>query len=290
MTRSPAVLILLALGVGLLVLAVLVGLLIARSPLKQRTVDRFAARQELRLVAANATHTVGALLLTHRWRRAGLVVGLLAGVVWSLQYGSLTLHFLAGFLGWFAGAVIAEWRISGLDRPSARRVADLQPRRVSSYVTPGVLAVTALTALAVVVVASIALARAGATPAWFGWMAYALGVVAVLYLTARAVVGRPSGFADADVREADDALRCHGLTVLAGSGIAASYPAMTGLAVQAAYPGGVPGSADPGWSLLIMIGLIVLGWWVAVGSPSPRRRRPASAPHRDDTARDAAPA
>ena len=101
------------------------GWIVARSPLKRSTVERFARRQRLELTDANAGYVVSALLITHRWRRAGLVLGLgLAGLAWSLQHGSISLHFLAGFLGWFVGAVVAEWRISRLDRQVSGRLPD----------------------------------------------------------------------------------------------------------------------------------------------------------------------
>ncbi|KAB7744454.1 hypothetical protein GA707_07450 [Nostocoides sp. F2B08] len=257
----------------------LLGWVVARSPLRRRTMDRFARRQHVEIVDANAAHVVSAMLITHRWRRAGLVLGVLGGLVWSLQYGSLTLHFFTGFLGWFVGAVIAEWRISGLDQPGTRRVATLQPRSLSRYVTPVVLIAAALVVVVLVLTGIVAAVRAGVTWSWGGWMAYAFAVTAVLTLTARAIVARPSGFADAAVREADDALRCHGLTVLVGSGIAAAYPPIAGLALHASHPKGVPTSTDPAWTLLVMAALILAGWWVAAWSPSARARRElASAP------------
>ncbi|HHU09010.1 MAG TPA: hypothetical protein GXZ60_03185 [Intrasporangiaceae bacterium] len=268
-----------------------IGWILARSPLKRTTVERFARRQRIAVVDANAAHVVGALLITHRWRRAGLVLGLLIGVVWSLQHASLNLNFLAGFLGWFVGAVVAEWRISRLDQGEQRRVAGLEPRSVTRYVTPLVLGIAAVIAIAVVVVAGAALARDGATWSWARWVLYSVAVVVVLALTARTIVGRPSGFVDPEVREADDALRCHGLTVLAGSAVAAAYPAIVELAVLAAYPDGVPSSVDPGWTFLIFVVLVALGWWVAVRSPSAREGRVARTadPSGDESGRESEP-
>lgn len=266
-------LVLLGLLALVLILFAVIGWVVARSPLKRRTVERFARRQHLDLDDANAGHVVAALLITHRWRRAGLVLGILAGVLWSMQYGSLTLHFLTGFLGWFVGAVIAEWRISGLDQPGTRRVAAVEPRHLSRYITPVVLLAASLVAVVLVTAGITAAARAGVSWGWGGWMAYSAAVTIGLAVTARAIVARPSGFVDAAVREADDALRCHGLTVLVGSGIAAAYPPIVGLALQATHPNGVPTSADPAWTLLVMAALILLGWWVAVWSPSTRAGR-----------------
>ena len=253
--------------------------------------ERFARRQRIALVDANAAHVVGALLITHRWRRAGLVLGLLIGAVWSLRHGSLDLNFVAGFLGWFVGAVIAEWRISRLDQGEQRRVAGLAPRSISRYVTPLVLGVTAGVAAILLAVAIAALTRVGVTWSWVGWVAYSLAVAAAMALTARAIVNRPSGFADESVREADDALRCHGLTVLAGSTVAAAYPAIAGLALLTAYPDGVPFSVDPAWTFLIVVVLVALGWWVAVRSPSAREVRvaPIADPPTDESGRESEP-
>lgn len=272
-------LVLLGLIALVLILFAVIGWVVARSPLRRRTVERFARRQHLELVDANAPHVVAALLITHRWRRAGLVLGVLVGVLWSIQYGSLTVHFLSGFLGWFVGAVIAEWRISGLDRPGTRRVAALEPRHLSRYIPPVVVAAASVVAVVLVAAGIIAAVRSGVSWGWGGWMVYSAAVTVVLAVTARAVVARPSGFTDAAIREADDALRCHGLTVLAGSGIAAAYPPIVGLTLQAIHPHGVPTSIDPAWTLLVLAALILLGWWVAVWSPSARTGRPlASVP------------
>lgn len=249
------------------------GWIVARSPLKRSTVERFARRQRLELTDANAGYVVSALLITHRWRRAGLVLGLLAGLAWSLQHGSISLHFLAGFLGWFVGAVVAEWRISGLDQAGQRRAAGLQPRSLARYVTPLVLAIAGVVGLVLLGAAVAAAVRAGVTWAWAGWLAYSLGVLALLWLTFRATIARPSGFVDGAVRGADDALRCHGLTVLLGSGIAVAYPAVSAFAVASVHPDGMPYSMDPAWTLLVMTALILLGLWVAVWSPSARASR-----------------
>lgn len=261
--------------IALVVLSIfaLIGRVVARSPLRRSTVERFARRQRLELVDASSPHVVAALLITHRWRRAGLVLGVLVGSAWSLQYGSLTLHFLTGFLGWFVGAVVAEWRISGLDQPGTRRVAGLEPRSLTCYVTPVVLVATSVVAVVLVFAGVAAVIRTGMTWDWVGWATYSGAVMAVLALTARAIVARPSGFVDSAVREADEALRCHGLTVLVGSGVAAAYPPIAGLAVLAIHPDGVPYPMDPAWTLLVMVALVVLGLWVAVWSPSARTAR-----------------
>lgn len=269
MTALTALLLL----ITVLALVLVAGWVLVRTPLSRVTVDRFARRQHVALTDSNATHVVATLTVSHRWRRVGLVVGLLLGVVWSLRQGELTLYFLAGFLGWFAGAVIAQWRISRLDGPGDRRAAALAPRGITTYLTPLVRILGGGTLGLAVAAAATALVRAGVSVAWTGWALYLGAVVAVLVLTARAIVERPSGFVDTAVRDADDALRCHGLTVLAGAGIAAAYPAIVAFVLQAGYPAGVPSSMDPLWTLGVMIVLLALGYWVATGSPSARAGR-----------------
>ena len=108
---------------------------------------------------------------------------------------------------------------------------------------------------------------------WWGWVAYTGALVVTCALTAGAVMRRPSGFVDSDVRDADDALRTHALGVLVGSAIAASYPALTGFALLAAHPDGAPTSATAPWELLIMVAALLSGVWVAVWGPSARGRR-----------------
>lgn len=279
--------------VALIVLVLaLVGWFVAGSPLPRRTVEKFARRQQLDLTESNASLVVSALLITHRWRRAGLVLGLLVGLVWSLRSGGPTLSFLAGLLGWFVGAVIAEWRISGLEQAGPRRSAALAPRGLTRYLTPGVRLIAAAVVLVLAGVAGTAAVRAGLTGSWVGWVLYAVVLVVALVLTGRTIVERPSGFVDADIRDADDALRCHGLTVLVGAGIATAYPALSGLAVLAAYPGGVPMSAEPAWTLLIFVGCLVVGLFVAVWSSSARagRRAGAAAPTQGQATTEREPA
>lgn len=261
--------VLLIVGV-LLVLAVMVAWAAAHGPLRRGTVERFSHRQRLELTDNNAAHVVGALLVTHRWRRAGLVVGLGVGLVWSMLHGALTLHLIAGLLGWFVGAVVAEWRIGRLARPGERRSAALAPRGVARYLTAGVRAIVGLVGVALLVLLAVAAVRGGGQAAWWGWLGYVLALATGIVLTARAVVARPSGFVDPGVRAADDALRCHGLTVLAGSAVAAAYPPFAGLALLVAYPAGVPYSADPPWALGIVLGCLLTGYLVAAWSPSTR--------------------
>jgi hypothetical protein len=269
--------VLLLVGV-VLVLAVMVAWATARGPLRRGTVERFSRRQRLELTDGNAPHVVVALLVTHRWRRAGLVVGLGVGLLWSMRNGALTLHLIAGLLGWFVGAVVAEWRIGRLTPAGNRRIAGLAPRGISRYLTAEVRAIIALVGAGLVVLLVVSAVRGGVRGEWWAWLGYVLALGSGLGLTARAVVARPSGFVDGGVRAADDALRCHGLTVLAGSAVAAAYPALVGLALLAVYPAGRHPTTDPPWALAVVVVCLLTGYLVAVWSPSTRAaREPGSA-------------
>lgn len=72
-----------------------------------------------------------------------------------------TLHLIAGLLGWFAGAVIAERRIGGLDTPGARRAATLERRTVTRDPTVEALALAGITTAALVALLLASGARTG---------------------------------------------------------------------------------------------------------------------------------
>ena len=273
MTNSPILILL----VSLAVLLGSIGVLWALAPMPKAMVDRFEQRQRLVVQPTVATYVVSALLIPFRWRRAGLLLGLLLGMLWSLRSGSLTLSFLPGFLGWFAGAVIAQWRMGSLRQVGERRIASLAPRNLRSYLTRFTEGAVALAEGVTIVAAGLALARSGWSVEWFGWAAYAVLACAALVFTAHTIVARASGFTDPAMTEADDALRTYGLAVISGCAIAATYPAISGFALLAAYPDGVPFPVDPAWTLLVFLGCVWLGWFVATRSRSVRAQAPAAA-------------
>ena len=97
--------------VGLVVVSVLtVG--DGGGPIRKTRVDRFAARQVLPITPVNGEQVVRALGITHRWRRLGLMSGFAVAATVAAMQARIEVNFLAMFLGWFVGAVIAEWRIS----------------------------------------------------------------------------------------------------------------------------------------------------------------------------------
>ena len=100
----------------------------------------------------------------------------------------------------------------------------------------------------------------------WGWTVglTAVGVL-LLALTLRRVVDRPQSAGDTSLVDADDALRGHSLTVLAGSAIAAAGFAMAEFVSQV-----LPdiGGGPLGFVLLVVVA--VVGWWVAARSRSAR--------------------
>lgn len=257
--------------VGLVVVSVLtVG--DGGGPIRKTRVDRFAARQVLPITPVNGEQVVRALGITHRWRRLGLMSGFAVAATVAAMQARIEVNFLAMFLGWFVGSLVAEWRISAPPAQTERRVASLGVRSLSNYLTPS----TRITAGAVVgllvgalIVTAPSLLEATARAPWLTAAVETLLGGVALWAVSRRVVGRPQPAASSDAVETDNALRGHALTVIAGSAIAlATQPLGTLIAL-------VPG-LDPAYAALIGFGLLVagllLGWYVAAQSPSVRER------------------
>ena len=247
-------------------------------PVSRAQVETFARRQHLTITAANGVLIVRSLGLTRRWRTLGLWTGIVCGFLWALQDAEVTLNFTAAFLGWFVGAVIAEWRLAGLPRDSGPRSASLERRTVSRYLSRSAQVVLGLALLVLAVSCVAVLLRAGATDGavtlralvWIS--ATSLGLVLV-GLTLRRVATRPQPPSAPDLVAADDALRARAANVLAGSVIAAA-----GLPTAAMFEliGAQVGGDRAGWAsagLAVLLLELVLGFLVAT-SASPATRRP----------------
>lgn len=268
-----------ALGM-LFVLAVLVGgLRVAQGPVSRGRLERLARRQRLALTPANAPLVVRSLALTRRWRALGLSTGLAAGLLWALRDGSLTLNFLAGFLGWFAGAVVAEWRLAGPSPAEPRRSASLEPRTMSGYLRPASAALLALVlaALLVAVVGTSAVAgrqQGQVRMEAVAWLLAALGGLALVALTLRRVVTRSQPPAAPDVIAADDALRARAANVLAGSAVAAAGVPTAGVLELL----GRVVADDGTWAtagLWVMLLELLAGYLVATWTSPARTKGPA---------------
>ncbi|WP_406832104.1 hypothetical protein ABEG17_04570 [Pedococcus sp. KACC 23699] len=269
--------------VALLGGATLVALsLRATAPVSLTRTRRFARRQELLVTVGNGPLVVRALTVTHRWRVLGLTTGVLLGLLWALRDARLTINFAAAFLGWFVGAVIAEWRLAGLPVEGGRRTASLARRTVWGYLRRDSTVLLALTCLALLGLFVTVSLRSGGHEAVLGqalgWLAAAALGLGAVWATLARVAGRPQPGSTPELVAADDALRARSANVLAGSAIvAAGYPAASLLALMGST---TTGDAAQGWagaSLVSTLITVVVGWLVAV-SRSPVRSRAAFDP------------
>lgn len=266
----PALLILLAVA-ALLVFA---SVLTAGGPVPLASAQRFARNYSLTLNDTNGPSVVRALATMHRWRRFGLACGFAFGALSALFEGQLNINFTTMFLGWFAGAVVAQWRINA-PVSGARRSASLTPRTVRDYLSGfawGALCVTLALVAAGVLGAGIA--AAGQPSLRLDWAVgaaeAALGC-ALMAAAARRVLarGRPS---ETVLAEADDALRKHSLAVIVGSAIAlASVPLGNFWTIVAQVvlpdPTSEGGLVSLGW-LLVLLACVLTG--LSIGRTAPR--------------------
>ena len=262
--------------VGVLVLLILV-ISAGRGSMRSR-VERFARKQSLPITVGNGDIVIGYLAVTRRWRRSGLLVGLALTLGYSLTHVGLHVNFLALFVGWFVGAVIAEWRISTAASGS-RRVASLAPRRLASYLPPSAwlapAVVFALTAAAGLVgLIAIAINRHRVPTALIVSLAAVVLVAAVIRVVVRHVLGRPQPQGAPDVLAADDAIRSRSLRVLAGSSLAlGGYLLATVLAAASWYAGAGFTSAAAPFGFAAVTLLPLMGVITATGTGRPRRDR-----------------
>jgi hypothetical protein len=217
------------------------------SSLDRATVVQFAASHDLALTPANGRYVVGYLVRNLRWRRWGGVVGLALAVVLSNAFTHTTTttspvgqdttatsthtnHSLSWFLlvgiGYFGGALIAEWR-SGATVTGPRRIASLHVRDARDYLDPTFRRTTygALAAGAILVTASAA---------WPGYrpsssLAQRIGLLAVLFLVvvitqvATQWVARRPQPVDDDLLTAREAVRTSCVNLLGGIGVAFAW-------------------------------------------------------------------
>jgi hypothetical protein len=229
MTGTALVLLALVIGISSWIVAVILS-----EPVSFERLDSFARRQRLPITPANAAIVMRYVATTHRWRTAGLATAACYTVAAGLRHHRLTADLLAMFVGWFVGAVVAEWRLNA-PPPGARRRARLTPRSRGTYLGVGHRALpwitTALT-LGVGIVNLIYQAgnRYAPRPQTISFI-----LMAVLSITTAVVVGRhvvlraQPAVLDDDVRAADDALRARSLRVLSGSTVALTMTAAASL-------------------------------------------------------------
>ena len=254
----------------------------ANGPVTLSRTRRFARRQELLVTTSNGPLVVRALAVTHRWRVLGLTTGLLLGLLWALRDARLNLNFTAAFLGWFVGAVVAEWRLSGLPVEGGRRSASLARRTIWGYLRADSAALLVLTCVALVGLFAAVTVRSDGDERVLleagGWLLVAVVGLGAVAATLRRVVSRPQPGSAPELVDADDALRARSANVLAGSAIvAAGYPAASLLTLMADTDSLDSVSSWGATSLVALLVTVVVGWLVAVRR-SPVRSRPSASP------------
>lgn len=268
MATSPfAVILMIALGIA--IVGLIVGIAAPR-PLTRERVEKFAERQRLLMTSVNGPLIVAALATTHRWRRFGLAAGLILALLWAMREGEFRIDFLAMFLGWFVGAIVAEWRINS-PAQTGRRRADLRPRTPATFLTP--YAMRCLWVVSAALVATGIAAGVGSIgtpvtrPDWLVTTFMTLVVAVALWAVSRRVVDRPRP-SDPDFAVADAALRRNSFAIIAGSAVALSAWPITAYIMAITLQWGRP---EVG-ALISFVGwffLMVTGW--AVGQqPSDR--------------------
>lgn len=251
------------------------------SPVTLTRIRRFARRQELLVTTGNGPLVVRALAVTHRWRVLGLTTGVFLGILWALRDARLTINFTAAFLGWFVGAVIAEWRLAGLPVDGGRRTASLTRRTIWRYLRTDTALLLAATCLALVGLSVAVTVRSGADGTVLtqsvGWLLTAIVGLGAVWATLLRVASRPQPGSAPELLAADDALRARSANVLAGSAIvAAGYPAASLLTLMAKADSADSVTTWGTTSLVAVFITVIVGWLVAVRR-SPVRTRPASA-------------
>jgi hypothetical protein len=238
------------------------------SPVSRIRLERFASRQALDITADNGNLVIAYLAITRRWRGAGMLVATAIVGVWSLDHNRLSVNGLALFAGWFAGAVVAEWRVS-IAASGSLRAASRVPRRRSDYLRAPA---RTLPLVAVLVCLTVALVDAigglaGRNTVWLtlaSWLLATAAGLALVYAVQHHVLTRPQPVVAADVLAADAAIRARSLQVIAGCAVAAAgIPAAVLIgALRIAFP--QLGSSGVS-ALATMTGLIVVivGWLLA---------------------------
>lgn len=240
----------------------------------RRRVERFAVRQGLVVTVDNGNQVIRYLATTRRWRVAGFVAGLVASGIFFRQPSeniSVGAELIVIFVGWFAGALIAEVRVEHLEHGRIR-AASLQPRRPERYVqrfTWALVPAAAVVAVATGAATAAAAALGWAEPnwAWAGfWLLVGLGVAATVRTIQHAVLRRPQPLAAPDVIAADDAIRARALAVLSAGG-AALVLLMVLNQIGSVHPVGVRDSVIYGIRFYGALAVALFGWIVAASPP-----------------------
>ena len=237
---------------------------------------RFARRQGLRITSANGDLVIRYLATTRRWRAAGLAVGLLISLIHSVPRGAVRIDFFTLFAGWFAGAVVAEWRLTTIES-GGRHAAVLRRRARSDYLAPTARWLVDAAAMGAIALGCAVVVRSRTIGSFNGLAALLLGVeiavVVVIGAVQRRVLTRAQPVANADVIAADDAIRARSLHVLAGATLALVGYLASALVIQLGNRGR-PGAS----AVTLLIAAPLAGWLVATRASPIRRARAQAAP------------
>jgi hypothetical protein len=187
-------------------------------------VEKFAWRQQLRITVANGQVVIAYLATTRRWRGCGIIATLVGSALALYTKLVPSGHFNAFTLvvGWFFGAVIAEWRVNARTAASVRRVALLVPRTESDYLTGRVRSYARIVLLATLGFEIAALVTGSNEGQAVVLLLVTAAAIGGLWLVSRRILTRPQPDTTPDVFAADEAIRSRSLHVLSGSAVALS--------------------------------------------------------------------
>ena len=245
-------------GLVVLVLAAASWAVVAAAthPVGFARVEAFASRQGLDVSTVRGSADVlRYLAVTRRWRVGGLAVAEVFAFGGGVRAGRINIDLGAAFLGWFAGALIAEWRLNV--RPAGvRRTALLTRRRLRDYLgVPGLASPAACLAL-LLMMGVFGLQRAGALPTAVALVGGLVPAVAAA-VTARNVMLRPSLDAAPNI---DHALRSRSLHVLSGAVTASAIAGVAGLILVSSQ---LNPSSSRLLGLAVLVAGMVAGWLIA---------------------------
>jgi hypothetical protein len=237
--------------------------------LDRATVAEFAAAHNLALTPASGRYVVGYLVRNLRWRRWGGLVGLALAVVLSSAmthtsssttvtsagqdttvtstHSSHSLNwFLLVGIGYFAGALVAEWR-SGAAVSGPRRAASLQVRDARDYLDP----TFRRTTYSVLAAGAALFTTVTAWPHYrpFASLAQRIALLALLLLVvvitrvATQWVARRPQPVDDDLLTAREAVRTSCVNLLGGIGVAFAWLVLSWVATSSRVHG--PGAVNP---------------------------------------------
>jgi hypothetical protein len=199
----------------------------------------FVTLHQVALTPRNGPVIVDHLARTRRWRAYGVVgsLGVAQGVGLASPEARVN-GWVILFAGWFVGGILGEVPV-GRRHGGGMRVASLQPRTLSMYLSPGVAGW--LGGWAIGTAGLLAVYGATASPRGTGRVVGGVALLAVVAAVSLwsmlVIVRRPQPAAPPDVLAADDATRRAAVRRIAA-----------------------------GWGVLQCITAIVVGQWLSAGS------------------------